>query len=449
MFRKFNKFILLLLGIIFLMPASVYASAVSSWSDYHFDSKSKPPEGTKLVSLYDAFAIDTGVGYFAFPLPKGSYKVLSYDSKKDLVYGRTVREVTWEEFGKTHIGTESAIKGYSATTDLSTILKNEPIVTAGTEFEFQYLVSPDPDSYVLFFKSDAKTVDDLLYVCKVSELIKYEEIEESTLKKSTNATSNLKFEKSEGNSGTFKLTFNLGNEYNGNKSVEAEAQGFHIPELNYFQYIENSNKSGVEVVLNNLENKTYSYYIESVNGFKYEGTFKVDFATVDTSFEDELAEEKAFDKIPDRKPKVKVTGFPKKKVLRGSSVTLTLNSDIASNFNFNGTSLNGDKKVKSAKFEVSENGNYSYSVNTGKQVLNGTVEIDFFDDMIPSEDAVNKKLDTTGTDSSSSGGDLKLAQTGIESNSGMYLLLIAGVGVLTAIIVIIVHKKGVKPDEKN
>ena len=217
--------------------------------------------------------------------------------------------------------------------------------------------------------------------------------------------------------------------------------------------LEEADASGVEFTLDGLKNKTYSYFIESENGVKYDGTFNVDFTASDNSsgsVEDELAEEKAFDKIPNRKPKVKITGIPNKAIPRGTPVTLTITSDIASDFNFNGNSLNDSNKVKSAKFEVSENGVYTYSVNTGRKVLDDTVRIGFFEDILPSEDAVNKKLDTTGVGSVGDISTQKLAQTGIESNSRLYIMLLLAIsGVIIALTAVISHKKGARPNEEN
>ena len=291
----------------------------------------------------------------------------------------------------------------------------------------------------------AKSAGDLLYTCKVSDLADYDVRKNANSDSTKGNTSNSKVTlvSSDGTTGTFRLTFNLGN--------EATADSFQIPELNYLMVLEEADASGVEFTLDGLKNKTYSYFIESENGVKYEGTFNVDFATSDNSsgsVEDELVEEKAFDKIPNRKPKVKITGIPNKAIPRGTPVTLTITSDIASDFNFNGNSLNDSKRVKSAKFEVSENGVYTYSVNTGRKVLDDTVRIGFFEDILPSEDAVNKKLDTTGVGSVGDISTQKLAQTGIESNSRLYIMLLLAIsGVFIALTAVISHKKGARPNE--
>ena len=434
MLKKFSKLLVLALTVLFLLPSGVFAGEIKSWADYHFESKPKPTG----VSLIVGYELTEQRGMFPFVLNDGRYKFLSF--KGDTLYGTVLEDYTYEiESGTKEKGQRSVLKSYTNPSDLQVALNNNPISEGyGSYF---YTVA-DKDALLLVFKADAKSVDDLLYTCKVSDLADYDVRKNvnSDSTKSNTAKSKVTLVSADGATGTFRLTFNLGN--------EATADSFQIPELNYLMVLEEADAKGKEFTLDGLKNKTYSYFIESENGVKYEGTFKVDFVTSDNSsnsVEDELAEEKAFDKIPDRKPKVKITGFPKKAPLRGTPVTLTITSDIASDFSFNGNSLNDSKKVKSAKFEVSENGVYTYSVNTGKQVLNDTVSIDFFSGVMPSEDAVNKKLDTTGVGSDGDISSQKLAQTGIESNSQLYFILILAIsGVFIALTAVLSHKKGAK-----
>lgn len=439
MLKKFSKLLVLTLTVLFLLPSGVFAGKIKSWEDYHFESKPNPT-GVNLIVGYE---LTEQGGMFPFVLNDGKYKFLSF--KGDTLYGTVLEDYTYEiESGTKEKGQRSVLKSYTNPSDLQVALENTP--TSEGYGSYFYTVA-DKDALLLVFKADAKSAGDLLYTCKVSDLADYDVRKnvnsEST--KSNTANSKVILVNSDGASGTFRLTFNLGN--------EATADSFQIPELNYLMVLEEADAKGKEFTLEGLENKTYSYFIESENGVKYEGTFEVDFVTSDNSsdsFEDELAEEKAFDKIPDRKPKVKITGFPKKAPLRGTPVTLTITSDIASDFSFNGNSLNDSKKVKSAKFEVSENGVYTYSVNTGKQVLSDTVNIDFFSGVMPSEDAVNKKLDTMGVGSDGDISSQKLAQTGIESNSQLYLILLLAIsGVFIALTAVISHKKGARSNEEN
>lgn len=439
MLRKFNKLLVLTLTVLFLLPSGVLAGEIKSWSDYNFASKPKPTG----VSLIVGYELIEQRGMYPFVLNDGKYKFLSF--KGDTLYGTVLEDYTYEiESGTKEKGQRSVLKSYTNPSDLQVALDNTPVSEGyGSYF---YTVA-DADALLLVFKADAKSIDGLLYTCKVSDLADYDVRKSNTSNsvKSNTANSRVTLVSSNGATGTFRLTFNLGN--------EATADSFQIPELNYLMVLEEADAKGKEFTLDGLENKTYSYFIESENGVKYEGTFKVDFVTSDNSsdsFKDELAEEKAFDKIPDRKPKIKITGFPKKTPLRGTPVTLTITSDIASDFSFNGNSLNDSKKVKSAKFEVSENGVYTYSVNTGKQILSDTVNIDFFSGVMSSEDAVNKKLDTSGVGSDGDISSQKLAQTGIESNSQLYfILLLTILGVFIALTAVISHRKGANPNEEN
>ena len=423
MLRKFSKLLVLALAVLLLLPSGVLAGEVNSWADYHFEGKPKPTG----LSLIVGYELTEQRGMYPFVLNEGRYKFLSF--KGDTLYGTVLEDYTYEiDSGIKEKGQRSVLKSYTNPSDLQVALDNTPI-TEGYGSYF-YTVA-DKDALLLVFKADAKSAGDLLYTCKVSDLADYD------VRKS-NTSNSVK-------SNTANSTFNLGN--------EATADSFQIPELNYLMVLEEADASGVEFTLDGLKNKTYSYFIESENGVKYEGTFNVDFATSDNSsgsVEDELVEEKAFDKIPNRKPKVKITGIPNKAIPRGTPVTLTITSDIASDFNFNGNSLNDSKRVKSAKFEVSENGVYTYSVNTGRKVLDDTVRIGFFEDILPSEDAVNKKLDTTGVGSVGDISTQKLAQTGIESNSRLYIMLLLAIsGVFIALTAIISHKKGAKTNEEN
>lgn len=51
MIKNFSKLFVLALSVLFLFPLGVSASTISSWADYHFESKKRLPEGTKLYSI--------------------------------------------------------------------------------------------------------------------------------------------------------------------------------------------------------------------------------------------------------------------------------------------------------------------------------------------------------------------------------------------------------------
>ena len=442
MIKRFGKLLLLALIVLFLLPTGVLADEIKSWADYHFESKPKP-SGVLLYDSEEPLWKETS-DYKVWNLPSGSYKVLSYSPAKNTLYGTEYLEKK-DEFGTYK---ERVIKSYPTVTDLSAVLDSEGVSSGDGD---GYYTCTDTDGYALFFKDNAESIDDLLFVCKVTDLSKYatKNTETSHGNKSKTAKSDISLISKLNSSGTeakLKLTYNLGAvSINNEKVVEKGGVLF----FNGTEFSIADTNGVFEFTATGLTNKTYTYEVESLNGFRYKDTFKVDFITSDNSsdsFEDELAEEKAFDKIPDREPKVKITGFPKKSTQRGIPVTLTLTSDITCNVNFNGRILN-DEKAKKIKFDVSENGSYFYTVNTGKRVVNKVLEINFFDDTMPVADAVNAKLDTTGINTSTS--DIKLAQTGIESNRPIFILaILAGSGVLMAL-VFITRKKGAKTDEEN
>ena len=444
MIKRFGKLLLLALIVLFLLPTGVLADEIKSWADYHFESKPKP-SGVLLYDSEEPLWKETS-DYKVWNLPSGSYKVLSYSPAKNTLYGTELVE------RKDELGTysERVLKAYTNVVDLATVLTHEGVSSGAGD---GYYTCTDTDGYALFFKDTAKSVDDLLFVCKVADLSKYATEKsadtDSYSNKSKTANSNISLVSKLNSSGTeskLKLAYNLGTvSINNEKVVEKGGVLF----FNGMEFSIADTNGVFEFTATGLTNKTYTYEVESLNGFRYKGTFKVDFVTSDDSsdsFEDELAEEKAFDKIPDREPKVKITGFPKKSTQRGIPVTLTLNSDIACDVNFNGRILN-DEKAKTVKFDVSENGSYSYTVNTGKRVVNKVLEINFFDDTMSVADAVNAKLDTTGINTSTS--DIKLAQTGIESNRPIFILAILLVSGVLISLVFITRKKGAKTDEEN
>ena len=294
MLKKFSKLLVLALTVLFLLPSGVLAGEIKSWADYHFESKPKPT-GVNLIVGYE---LTEQRGMFPFVLNDGKYKFLSF--KGGTLYGTVLEDYTYEiESGTKEKGQRSVLKSYTSPSDLQVALGNTPI-SEGYGSYFYTLA--DKDALLLVFKPDAKSIDGLLYTCKVSDLADYDVRKNvnSDSAKSNTARSKVTLVNLDGATGTFRLTFNLGN--------EATADSFQIPELNYLMVLEEADARGKEFTLDGLKNKTYSYFIESENGLKYEGTFKVDFVTSDNSsdsFEDELAEEKAFDRIPDRKPKVR------------------------------------------------------------------------------------------------------------------------------------------------
>ena len=432
MLRKFSKLLVLALAVLLLLPSGVLAGEVNSWADYHFEGKPKPTG----LSLIVGYELTEQRGMYPFVLNEGRYKFLSF--KGDTLYGTVLEDYTYEiDSGIKEKGQRSVLKGYTNPSDLQVALDNTPI-TEGYGSYF-YTVA-DKDALLLVFKADAKSAGDLLYTCKVSDLADYDVRKSNTSNsvKSNTANSKVALVSSDGTTGTFRLTFNLGN--------EATADSFQIPELNYLMVLEDSDSNGIEFTLDNLKNKTYSYFIESDSGSRYESTFKVDFVTSKSKVT-ELESEDILSNIPNRKPKVKITGIPKKLALRGIPVTLVLKSDISCTMVLNGKEVNGDKSGKTFKFEVAENGTYPYSINTGKAVLEDYLTVSFFTDTEPVTDAVNTKLDTTGINTNTS--DIKLAQTGIESNRPIFILAILLISGVLISLVFITHKKGANLNEEN
>ena len=416
MLRKFSKLLVLALAVLLLLPSGVLAGEVNSWADYHFEGKPKPTG----LSLIVGYELTEQRGMYPFVLNEGRYKFLSF--KGDTLYGTVLEDYTYEiDSGIKEKGQRSVLKSYTNPSDLQVALDNTPISEGyGSYF---YTVA-DKDALLLVFKADAKSAGDLLYTCKVSDLADYDVRKSNTSNsvKSNTANSKVALVSSDGTTGTFRLTFNLGN--------EATADSFQIPELNYLMVLEDSDSNGIEFTLDNLKNKTYSYFIESDSGSRYESTFKVDFVTSKSKVT-ELESEDILSNIPNRKPKVKITGIPKKLALRGIPVTLVLKSDISCTMVLNGK----------------EDGTYPYSINTGKAVLEDYLTVSFFTDTEPVTDAVNTKLDTTGINTNTS--DIKLAQTGIESNRPIFILAILLISGVLISLVFITRKKGANLNEEN
>ena len=154
MIKRFGKLLLLALIVLFLLPTGVLADEIKSWSDYHFESKAKP-SGVLLYDSEEPIWKETS-DYKVWNLPSGSYKVLSYSPTKNTLYGTEYLEKK-DEFGTYK---ERVIKSYPTVTDLSAILDSEGVSSGSGD---GYYTCTDTDGYALFFKDNAKGIDDLIF----------------------------------------------------------------------------------------------------------------------------------------------------------------------------------------------------------------------------------------------------------------------------------------------
>lgn len=173
------------------------------------------------------------------------------------------------------------------------------------------------------------------------------------------------YEKNSKDGGTFQLSFELGNEIINGVEEPAIAESLYIDELDFSLPLDNLNSWDTELELSGLKNQRYRYYIKSVQGFEYEGYFDVDFVK---------------DKKSEVKPKVTFKGYPSKKIIEGSKIVLTMNTDnVKSKMTFDGKTIGNGKKGKSFKFTVTKNGNYKYSAVSGEKITKGVLKINFFE----------------------------------------------------------------------
>lgn len=405
---------------------------ISAWSDYHFENASIPSKNTELVFSDSLGATTSEDDLAGFTLASGKYKVLTYDG---VVYGTKTVSATIpadEEFDlPAQEYTYETLVAYDNPNDLSTILEQEPIRSKGSYIK----TLKNPEAYLLFFKYDASSVNDLKFACKIADLENYttDRYEDDVVSLiSTTAKSSVSLvEKIYDNNteycttGKFKVNFNLG---------EVKVNGVGEQELALCLVIDNGdnidlsskNSGEVEFIIKNLENKTYSYYIKSNNGNKYTGEFIVDFVKI--SEDDTIVTSNI---VPD----VTFSGQPSEKIYSGTKVTLNMNtSNIDSMMNFNGVILGNGAYGKSFDFTVTQNGTYAYSATTVDGKLSeGKFTVDFFEGVIGDDikDPINSELtDAYGISS--------LVQTGLEYSP--ILFVIAGLLILTGIIVLLSNR---------
>ena len=165
------------------------------------------------------------------------------------------------------------------------------------------------------------------------------------------------------NSAIFKLNYNLGNEIINNTETPALATKLVIPELNFEIELDNTNESEINFVLDNLENKTYEYYIESSTGQHYDGEFEVDFII------DEVV------------PVVTFTGIPNKKIFKGTKLVITMKTEnTETEMFFNDKNISNGETGNSFNITITKNGNYKYTAKTETTKTTGVLKITCFKD---------------------------------------------------------------------
>lgn len=364
----------------------------------------------------DAVSLDDG--YRVFTLAKGNYKVLTLSD--GVVYKTSTATKTIpadEEFGLP----EQTVTYNTLITDsvdnISTILANEPVVTAESSFK----TVSNLEATLLFFNDDAATLDDAVFACKVADLGNYlvERQDEEAQIPVCNSTVSL-VENLGNNSGKFKIDFELPIVNFAGVDYEDLALTLVVDSSTGI-CLNNQHSGSVEFELNNLNNRVYEYYIVSTYGYEYTGTFTVDFA--ESSDDDSLD-------VSTEAPNISFQGYPNKSIKAGTPVTMKMEtSNVKSIMAFNGKTLGNGTYGKSFEFTVDRNGSYYYVATTALgQITEGELTIDFFEGEVTTDlsDPINSDLVNVT--------DTRLQQTGFGYNTWIYIgsgvLILAGASLL-------------------
>lgn len=422
------------------VPSTLNTNSV--WSGMKFEEADVLPEGTQLIYSNSLGGISSLDNLSVLQLVEGSYKILSYDG--ETVWGSSQATATLpadDELGlpEKEITYETLVS-YTNPADLPTILANEPVREADSTFK----TIINPEAYLLLFKADSQTADDLQFIVKIGDLEKYavdKFSQEVISKPSETATSSISLVEKIYDEGTeycstakFKVNFNLGNSTINGVATEEKALCLVIDDGTNIA-LNSLNSGEIEFELRNLTNKTYSYYIKSANSYEYAGSFIVDFVRI--SENDTVT-------ISDITPDVSFSGQPSSSVKTGTGVNLTMHtSNVDSIMSFNGTILGNGVYGKHCDFTVTENGTYFYSASTaGGKLTEGYYTVDFFEDNTGDDliDPINLALVANDYDAD-------LVQTGLGS-----IILLGVATILTLLgstILVLKKKKGADIDEEN
>lgn len=349
---------------------------ITSWSDYHFESMSAPPEGTQLADeLWLSFESIDGIS-LCFVLPEGSYKFLAYDPKADMVYSDLeVPSPAEDDPSRTVYST--ILEAHTNPAEFDSVIAAQPAISEAG----RYYSCPDLESYILVFKPDATTSKDLLYAFKVGDLVKYlkpdvdDAIHATSGEGSTVSISLVKklgdSETEEYYGGIFRLDYDIKDENLKGVAIPAEASFLSIDTGDSF-ILDFSNKGSREFKLTDMPNGTYNFYVSTEQDLKYTGSFTVDFI--------KYSEDKTIE-ISHEDPVVTFSGQPDGKVPFGESVVMHMNTNVPSMMSFDGVILGNGEYGKSFKFRVSSNGSYNYSISTtGGKCIDAVYVVDFFDE---------------------------------------------------------------------
>ena len=406
---KKRKFLALLGALV--VSTNLYAYDVGSIA-----SSPNPPSGTKLISsarlkkdydakgnvksyAFDRFGAEDGKRYLS--MGNDSYKVITYNAKtNEITYSKT-------ETSKDTEGNTSSLLTLETAASIDEAISNATVNTKGESC----IVPDDKEVYVLFVKEGNAEPS---YVVQLKNLTKYVEDENAIindlygkkLNKDSKVSLSLVTPITTGDGlvigATYKLDYDLKPFTMQGEEIEESAFELNIDNGFYAVALDGKAEGSITFDLDSIENKEYTYCVETVGGNKYEGKFKVDFCNTENTEDVDL-------NAP--KPKVTFEGMPKT-AAANTPVVLKMKTDGGKcQMSFNGQMLGNGLYSNSFDVTVYQNGVYDYiCVNKAGKATEGTLEVTCFsEDKAAKLDATSLDLDT----SQNSG----LAKTGINRNN--------------------------------
>lgn len=345
------------------------------------------------------FADLDGTTEYGFILGDGKkYKIVTYVESTGKYYSTFSDLVTKDD------GLDYNILTLTEHSDIDSALSATQIVSERNSFKTLAL----DDAYVLFFKENAKSFNDLVYTVKFPNILNhiYEYTEEQknvdTSKNNISVSVIKKIKRDNEVVGAqFKIDYII--------TPLSDTDKLDVLKVtDYGQKIMTGNgfTGSTTVTLNNLLNKSYTFELYSQSGSKATCDFKVDFITASN-------DEKPIDSK--KEPIVTFTGQPSSKVDEGTEVILTMHTDnVKTMMNFNGEILGNGAYGKSFEVTVLENGTYHYSATTkGGKTVEGDLKVDYFNSVEEDSDFVDPIVNPLlGDDENGS----TLTQTGMNFN---------------------------------
>lgn len=433
-----KKLLLVLLLVVCLVVQALPVTLSATSMEDQVKALPKPGADDLLISWSGLRELDDGSYEF---IPEGDFLYLSnyVENCKVLEFQPSTGEFWYTVIEVTEVpGYGDEMMPMESRVDKSTDNPNAVLSTmALTDRGYSITVDNDMDAYLIFLPSDATSLSDAMYACKVPDLLNhvYNPYKKDTGKELNNKVSVTLLEKltySDRVTGA-RYRFDYDLEGYASDGVIREEHGLRIivDSIDYaINCTESSKKGSVEFVISNLMNQEYTAYLVTDGGNKYYTTFVVDFA--DTESRD------AYDGSWE-KPVVTFDGLPDANSGAVSSPLLvTMHSDIPAIMVFNGATVTSGYQTE-AEITIPYNGTFYYSATTpvGQQT-NGSIEVSkigYVDSYTPN-----------GTNLSAAGNGL--AQTGEEreelesgSSSAVIVALSSFAIILVAIGCFVMYRK--------